>query len=155
MAKIETAVFGAGCFWHVEKTFGEVKGVVETTVGYAGGATPNPTYEMVCSHSTGHSEVVSVEFDPAVISFKKLLEVFWKCHDATQVNCQGPDVGDNYRSAIFYTSEAQRKAAEISKKEQEKKLGKKVATQINKLEKFWKAEAYHQKYLQRTGRKVC
>jgi len=155
MAKLETAVFGAGCFWHVEETFRTTKGVVNTAVGYAGGSTQNPTYEEVCSHSTGHAEVVQVEFNPKVISYKELLDVFWNCHDATQVNRQGPDVGDNYRSAIFYTSESQRKVAESSKNAQEKKLGKKVATEIEHLVKFWKAEAYHQKYLQRTGLKVC
>lgn len=155
MAKLETAVFGAGCFWGVEETFRTTNGVVNTTVGYAGGTTQNPSYEDVCSHATGHAEVVQVEFDPKVISFKELLEVFWNCHDATQVNRQGPDVGDNYRSIILYTSEAQRKAAEALKKAQEKKLGKKVATEIKKLEKFWKAEDYHQKYILRTGRKVC
>lgn len=155
MAKLENAVFGAGCFWGVEEIFRTTKGVVATIVGYAGGSTPNPTYEQVCSHTTGHAEVVEVEFDPKVISFRELLEVFWNCHDPTQVNRQGPDIGNNYRSAIFYTNEAQRKAAETSKEAVEKKLGKTVATEIKKLEKFWPAEAYHQKYVQRTGRKVC
>ena len=153
--RLEIAVFGAGCFWHVEETFRTTNGVKNTLVGYAGGTTENPSYETVCSHSTGHAEVVKVEFDPKIISFKELLEVFWNCHDATQVNRQGSDVGNNYRSIILYTSDAQRKAAEASKKEQEKKLGKKVATEIKPLEKFWKAEEYHQKYLERTGLKVC
>lgn len=155
MEKLETAVFGAGCFWGVEETFRTTNGVKNTGVGYAGGATQNPTYEEVCSHATGHAEVVKVEFNPKLISFKQLLGVFWNCHDATQVNRQGPDVGDNYRSAIFYTNEAQRVVAEASKKVEEKRLGKKVATEIKPLEKFWKAEEYHQKYVLRTGRKVC
>lgn len=155
MKKLETAVFGAGCFWGVEETFRTTKGVVTTAVGYAGGETDNPTYEQVCAHKTGHAEVVQAEFDPKVVSYKELLEVFWSCHDATQVNRQGPDVGSNYRSIILYTSEAQRVVAETSKKEEEKKLGKKVATEVKKLEKFWKAEECHQKYVLRTGRNVC
>ncbi len=155
MVKIEIAILGAGCFWHVEETFRTSNGVVNTTVGYAGGTTSHPAYEEVCSHSTGHAEVVQVRFDRKIISFKELLEVFWNSHDAMQVNRQGSDVGSNYRSIILYTSEAQRKVAEASKKEQEKKLGKKVATEIVKLENFYRAEEYHQKYLQRTGLKVC
>ena len=111
----ETATFGAGCFWGVEYVFDRVPGVLRTEVGYAGGHTENPTYRDVCSHGTGHAEVLRVEFDPSVVSFEQLLEVFWAMHDPTQVNRQGPDVGDQYRSAIFTSSDEQQRTAEDSR----------------------------------------
>ncbi len=155
MAKLETATFAAGCFWGVEEIYRTTNGVKETIVGYTGGHTENPVYEDVCSGESGHAEAVQVTFDPKQISYAKLLETFWSLHDPTQFNRQGPDVGSEYRSAIFYHSETQRKAAEQSKKEIEKKLGKKVVTEITQAAKFWKAEEYHQKYSMKHGKNVC
>lgn len=155
-AKPEKATFAAGCFWHVEEAFREVKGVLETQVGYTGGRMENPTYEDVCSHTTGHAEAVEVTFDPKTISYEELLDAFWGMHDPTQVNRQGPDIGTNYRSAIFYHGEKQKAAAEKSKQKLQKKLGsKKIATQIIAAKKFYPAEEYHQKYLAKRGLSTC
>ncbi len=151
----ETATFGAGCFWHVEEAFREIKGVVKTEVGYMGGTMKNPTYEDVCTDETGHAEVVQVEFDPKIVSYEKLLEVFWSIHDPTQKNRQGPDEGTQYRSAIFYHSEEQKKAAEKSLREIQKKYKEKIATEIVKANTFYRAEEYHQKYLMKKGLKTC
>lgn len=153
--KLEKATFGAGCFWGVEERFREVKGVVDVISGYTGGSLDHPTYEDVCTGTTGHAEAVEVTFDPSIVSYKDLLELFWSIHDPTQVNRQGLDIGSNYRSVIFYHSEAQKKAAMESKKELEKRINKKVATEITPASTFWKAEEYHQKYLQKHGRHVC
>lgn len=152
--KTELATFGMGCFWHSEETFRPLKGVISTTVGYMGGTKDNPTYEEVCSHTTGHAEVVQVEYDPAMISYEELLKVFWNSHDPTQFDRQGPDIGENYRSVIFYHSEGQKAAAERSKQELIAK-GMNVVTAIEPAAKFWVAEDYHQKYLAKRGLSTC
>jgi peptide-methionine (S)-S-oxide reductase len=148
------ATFGAGCFWGVEEEFRKVKGVKSTAVGYAGGKTERPTYEDVCSHTTGHAEVVEVEYDPAEVSYEKLLEVFFEAHDPTQVNRQGPDVGDQYRTAIFFHTPEQEKAARAAKEALQKsgKYRRPIATEITPAPKFWRAEEYHQQYFEKRGR---
>jgi peptide-methionine (S)-S-oxide reductase len=155
----ETVTFGAGCFWGVEYVFERVPGVVGTEVGYAGGHTENPTYRDVCSHGTGHAEVLRVEFDPSVVSFEQLLEVFWAMHDPTQVNRQGPDVGDQYRSAIFTSSDEQRRAAEASRDAYQKVLAKAgdgpITTEILDAPEFYYAEDYHQQYLAKNPSGYC
>ncbi len=153
----EFALFAAGCFWGVEETFRQVAGVTATTVGYSGGRTANPTYEDVCSHTTGHAETVRVEFDPAVVSYPHLLEVFWNSHDPTQRNRQGPDVGDQYRSAIFYLSGQQKAAAEASRDalEQSGHFSRPIATILEPAGRFWPAEEYHQQYLEKHGLASC
>lgn len=155
---MEHAIFAAGCFWGVEADFRDVKGVLDTTVGYTGGTVPNPTYEMVCTHLTGHAEAVKVDFDPKVVSYEQLLDVFWKIHDPTQVNRQGPDRGSNYRSAIFYLTPDQQKAAEAAREQlnQSGRFGqRKIATQIVPAGPFYRAEEYHQRYLEKHGRAAC
>jgi peptide-methionine (S)-S-oxide reductase len=154
---IEKATFGAGCFWGVEEIFRNLKGVVSATVGYAGGTKENPTYEDVCTDETGHAEVVEVEFDPGQVSYDKLLDVFWSSHNPTTLNRQGPDVGTQYRSVIFYHTPAQKLAAEASKEQLEKsgRVTRPVVTQIEPAPKFWRAEEYHQRYLQKHGRSHC
>lgn len=149
----EVATFAAGCFWGVEDAFMSLSGVTATRVGYCGGRTDNPTYKDVCSHDTGHAEAVEVSFDPLKISFNNLLKVFWECHDPTQLNRQGPDFGEQYRSAIFYHTEEQHKAALQSKDEQENRYSyrKKIVTQIVPADVFWEAETYHQKYHQKNS----
>lgn len=156
MAK-EKATFGAGCFWGVETTFRNVKGVTDAAVGYAGGKTENPTYEDVCSDETGHAEVVQVEFDPTVVSYRQLLEVFWANHNPTTLNRQGPDVGRQYRSVIFYHTPEQRAAAEESKAELEKggRFRRPIVTQIEPAPAFYRAEEYHQRYLEKRGLSHC
>jgi len=154
----EKATFGAGCFWGVEENFRNLDGVTATAVGYAGGAKENPSYEDVCTDETGHAEVVEVEFDPAQINYEKLLEVFWANHNPTQLNRQGPDVGTQYRSAIFYHSPAQKSAAEASKQKliASGRFGnREIVTQIEPAPKFWRAEEYHQRYLQKRGQAHC
>jgi peptide-methionine (S)-S-oxide reductase len=153
----EKATFGAGCFWGVESTFRGIEGVTDAAVGYAGGKTENPTYDDVCTDETGHAEVVQVEFDPAVVSYEKLLNVFWSNHNPTTLNRQGPDVGTQYRSVIFYHSPEQRTAAESSKAALEKsgKFRSPVVTQIEPASKFHRAEEYHQRYLEKRGRSHC
>ena len=145
MAGLETAAFAAGCFWGVEDAFMGMKGVRETAVGFMGGNKENPTYEDVCGGETGHAETVQVKFDPGEVSYEELVDKFWQVHDPTQVNMQGPDIGSQYRSVIFYYSEGQRLAAEKSKEalEASGKAGGKVATRIEPAGKFWKAEEYH------------
>ena len=151
------ATFGAGCFWGVEEAFRELKGVTATAVGYAGGSVSNPTYEDVCTHRTGHAEVVQVEYDPAVVSYEQLLNVFWDIHDPTQVNRQGPDVGTQYRSVIFFHDAAQEAAARASKERIEKsgRYRRPIATEIVPAATFYRAEEYHQQYLAKRGVKSC
>lgn len=153
----QLATFGAGCFWGVEAAFRRLPGVVATAVGYSGGDTPNATYQEVCSGRTGHAEVVQVEFDPAQISYERLLDVFWSNHNPTQRNRQGPDVGTQYRSAIFTHSEEQKAIAEASKGRLEAggTLRGPVVTQIEMASDFWIAEDYHQQYLEKRGRSHC
>lgn len=151
------ALFGAGCFWGVQYRFDQLPGVIETEAGYAGGHTERPTYEDVCSDKTGHAEVVRVVYDPSVISYEELLKAFWNMHDPTTVNQQGPDVGSQYRSIIFYYTLEQQKLAEDSKRHLEASgvWQDPVVTEIVPAVPFWVAEEYHQKYSQRTGRHVC
>jgi peptide-methionine (S)-S-oxide reductase len=151
----ETATFGAGCFWGVEVAFRNVPGVVDTAVGYEGGTLPNPTYEDVCSKTTGHAEVVQVEFDPDEVSYDELLDVFWEVHDPTQVNRQGPDVGSNYRSAIFFHSPEQQEQALESKARVQARFDRPIATEITPASDFWRAEDYHQQYLVKRGVASC
>ncbi|MGA9139905.1 MAG: peptide-methionine (S)-S-oxide reductase MsrA [Methanocella sp.] len=155
--KLEKATFGAGCFWHVEDAFMKVPGVVSTQVGFMGGHVENPSYKQVCTHTTGHAEVVEVTYDPSKVSYDKLLDVFWNSHDPTTMNRQGPDVGDQYRSAIFYYNKEQEMAAKASKERLEKssKYRSPIVTQIVPAEKFWRAEEYHQKYFEKTGQRAC
>ena len=147
----ETATFGAGCFWGVEWVFRKVPGVLDAVSGYSGGTTANPTYREVCGHRTGHAEVVRVTFDPDVVTFEQLLEVFWAMHDPTQVDRQGPDVGDQYRSVIFAENDEQRKVAESSKERAQAKYPNPIATKIEPKATFYPAEDYHQRYYERTG----
>ena len=153
----EKATFGAGCFWGVEATFREIDGVVDALAGYEGGQTANPTYEDVCTDLTGHAEVVQVEYDPAKVSYDQLLNVFWKTHDPTQVNRQGPDVGTQYRSVIFFHTPEQEQAARASKSalEASGQLRRPVATHIQPARTFYKAEDYHQQYLAKRGLRHC
>jgi peptide-methionine (S)-S-oxide reductase len=152
--KLEKATFAAGCFWGVEASFRQVEGVVDTAVGYTGGKKEYPTYEEVCTGKTGHAEAVEVTYDPSKISYEELLAEFWSIHDPTQVNRQGPDIGTNYRSAIFYHTEAQKAAAEKSGDELARsgKYGKRpIATEIAPATTFWRAEEYHQRYFEKHG----
>lgn len=154
---VQKATFGAGCFWGVEAAFRKVKGVISTSVGYMGGSLDNPTYEDVCTDRTGHAEVVEVLYDPAAVSYKDLLEVFWKIHDPTTLNRQGPDYGTQYRSVIFYhTPEQEAQAREsINKLKQSGKYKREIVTAIEPASQFWKAEEYHQQYYEKTGRSSC
>ncbi len=151
------ATFGAGCFWGVEETFRVLPGVLATSVGYAGGMTENPSYEAVCTDLTGHAEVVQVTYDPALIAYEKLLEVFWKNHNPTTKNQQGPDFGSQYRSVIFVHSPEQRSIAEASKKslEQSGTWKQPIVTQIEDAKTFYPAEDYHQQYLKKRGLGSC
>jgi peptide-methionine (S)-S-oxide reductase len=151
----ELAAFAAGCFWGVEDAFRHVPGVVATAVGFTGGHTDDPTYPIVCTHTTGHAETVLVEFDPKKVSYQTLVNVFFKNHDPTTMNRQGPDVGDQYRSEIFTFSPAQDATARTAKGKEELARGKTVVTAIEPLGKFWKAEEYHQQYDEKTGTHSC
>jgi peptide-methionine (S)-S-oxide reductase len=151
----DKATFGAGCFWGVEETFRKLKGVISTTVGYAGGNKENPSYEDVCTDRTGHAEVVEVEFDPSQIRYEQLLDVFWSSHNPTTLNRQGPDVGTQYRSVIFYDTPEQKTAAEKSRIEKAAKFPRPIVTQIEPAPKFWRAEEYHQRYLEKRGQSHC
>ncbi len=153
----QLATFGAGCFWGVEAAFRRTPGVLATAVGYAGGHKDNPTYKEVCTDRTGHAEVVQVEFDPAQVSYEQLLEVFWNSHNPTQVNRQGPDVGTQYRTVIFYHSDEQKAAAEESKAalEASGRFSRPIATQIEPAPPFYVAEDYHQQYLEKRGLASC
>jgi len=149
------ATFGAGCFWGVEAAFRQIDGVTKTEAGYEGGTLENPTYEDVCSHTTGHAEVVEVTYDPERISYEQLLDVFWAKHDPTQLNRQGWDIGDNYRSAIFFHDAEQQEAAVKSKAGEQRNWGAPIVTQIEPAETFYEAEDYHQQYLEKRGRSSC
>ena len=149
----ELATFGAGCFWGVESAFRQVAGVVATTVGFMGGDADNPSYQQVCMNNTGHAEVVQVEYDPEEVSYGELLTAFWECHDPTQVNRQGWDIGDQYRSVIFFHTPQQRELAQAAKDQLEEsgKYKKPIATTIETAQEFWKAEEYHQHYYEKRG----
>jgi peptide methionine sulfoxide reductase msrA/msrB len=153
----EVAIFAAGCFWGVQYYFDQVPGVVATRAGYTGGHTEKPTYEMVCAHTTGHAEAVEITYDPAKVDYETLLRQFFRMHDPTQLNRQGPDVGDNYRSAIFYTDEDQKTAAEkvIKELDDSPRFEQPIVTTIEKATTFWPAEDYHQKFTEKTGRGMC
>jgi peptide-methionine (S)-S-oxide reductase len=149
------ATFGAGCFWGVEAAFRRLDGVTRTRVGYAGGGVENPSYEQVCYSDTGHAEVVEVTFDDEKTPYEQLLAVFWAEHDPTQLNRQGPDVGSQYRSAIFVHDADQRAAAEASRNRVQERLSRPVVTQIEDASPFWEAEDYHQQYLEKRGLASC
>jgi peptide-methionine (S)-S-oxide reductase len=149
------ATFGAGCFWGVEAAFRRIDGVTRTRVGYAGGTLDNPTYEDVCSHTTGHAEVVEVTYDPERVSYDELLQVFWGKHDPTQRNRQGWDVGDQYRSVVFFHDEQQQEAALKSKAREQASAVAPIVTQVEPAETFYEAEDYHQQYLEKRGRSTC
>lgn len=151
------ATFGAGCFWGVEETFLRTKGVTKTTAGYLGGTLEHPTYQDVCSGTTGHAEVVEVEYNPAIVTYDELLEVFWNNHNPTEGNRQGPNIGDEYRSAIFYHTNEQKEAAMRSKAalEKSKRFTRPIATEITEASTFYPAEEYHQQYLRKRGLDSC
>jgi peptide-methionine (S)-S-oxide reductase len=151
------AMFGAGCFWSVEVAFRNTEGVVDVAVGYSGGHQDNPTYQQVCTGATGHAEVVHVKYDPEKVSYETLLETFWGCHDPTQLNRQGPDIGTQYRSAIFYYTPEQKEIAEASKKALDAAGGfaRPIATEITEASEFWRGEEYHQRYLEKRGLATC
>ncbi|TAN21983.1 MAG: peptide-methionine (S)-S-oxide reductase [Acidobacteria bacterium] len=154
---MDKARFAMGCFWGSEAAFRHLPGVTATTVGYSGGSTVDPTYKQVCSNRTGHAETVEVEFDPGVVSYEKLLDVFWENHDPTTLDRQGPDVGSQYRSAIFYLTPAQEAAARASKQALETSgaLHRPVVTTITPAAPFYRAEEYHQQYLEKNGMAAC
>jgi len=154
--KLKKATFGAGCFWGVEEAFRNLEGVVETQVGYAGGDYDHPSYQDVCSGVTGHAEVVEVTYTPDIISYNDLLNIFWNIHDPTTLNRQGPDIGAQYRSVIFYHDPEQEKLARESKEKlEESGVYPKIVTEIMPAPHFWRAEEYHQQYIEKTGRKSC
>ncbi len=155
--QLEIATFAAGCFWGVEEFFRKVDGVVETLVGYTGGQTKDPTYQQVCSDKTGHAEAIQIKFDPEKISYQKLLDIFWQNHNPTTFNRQGPDVGSQYRSAIFYHNDEQKHLAEQSQADLEKsqKYKEKIVTEITPATEFYPAEDYHQKYIKKQGFESC
>jgi len=152
---MQKATFGAGCFWGVESSFQKIKGVTSTIVGYMGGKTKNPTYEQVCTDKIGHVEVVQIIYDPLIVSYENLLEIFWSIHDPTQLNRQGLDIGTQYRSVIFYHSEEQKQIAEQSKQKQLRRHKKEITTEINPAKEFYPAEEYHQKYLEKNRLFSC
>jgi peptide-methionine (S)-S-oxide reductase len=154
---MEKATFGAGCFWGVEETFRHVKGVGSAAVGYMGGSLPNPTYHDVCTDTTGHAEVVQVEYDPAQVTYDELLKVFWENHDPTTLNRQGPDFGTQYRSVVFYHTPEQLAAAEAFKENLQRsgRFRKPIVTEIVPASNFWRAEEYHQRYLEKHGLSRC
>ena len=151
------ATFGAGCFWGVELTFQKTKGVTSTSVGYTGGTTENPTYEDVCTGQSMHAEVVRVKYDPSIVSYEALLDVFWECHDPTTMNRQGPDRGTQYRSAIYFHSPEQEASSKLSKSklDQSGRFGSPIVTEITPAPKYYIAEDYHQKYLEKRGMGNC
>ena len=148
---MEKALFAAGCFWGVEEYFRKIPGVEDTKVGYSGGITKNPTYETVCNDNTQHAEVLKIDFDEKTISYEELLNYFWECHDPTTLDRQGYDVGNQYRSAIFYFNDSQKQIAEKSKIKRQLEIDKDIVTEILKVEKFYLAESYHQCYIQKNN----
>ncbi|SVC99294.1 uncharacterized protein METZ01_LOCUS352148 [marine metagenome] len=154
---MQKAIFGAGCFWGVELTFSKIEGVESTAVGYCGGSVPDPTYEIVCTGQSGHAEVVLVEFDPDKVSYNNLLDTFWSLHDPTTLNRQGPDIGTQYRSVIFFQDEDQAVVAKTSKKklQESDRFKNDIVTEIVPAVKFYRAEEYHQKYLEARGLGNC
>lgn len=154
---MEIATFGAGCFWGIEEVFSKVPGVISTEVGYSGGYTKNPTYKDVCTDKTGHAEVVQIKYDPGNVSYEKLLEIFWEIHDPTILNRQGPDIGSQYRSVIFFYTPEQERIAKDSKEKLEnlKRYKNKIVTEITLASEFYRAEEYHQKYLEKHGSSSC
>jgi peptide-methionine (S)-S-oxide reductase len=151
----QTATFAAGCFWGVEAAFRQVPGVIDVISGYTGGRVDNPTYRQVCGHATGHAEAVEVRFDPQQVDYETLLNVFWKIHDPTQLNRQGPDVGDQYRSAIFTHGEEQERAAIAAREREQRDRARPIVTQILPAPRFWPAEDYHQRYFEKNGGAAC
>jgi peptide-methionine (S)-S-oxide reductase len=152
---MEKVTFGAGCFWHVEEVFRKIKGVVKTEVGFMGGEVEEPSYELVCSGRTGYVEVCNVEYDSKIISYKELLDVFWKMHDPTRYDGQGLDVGSQYKSVIFYYNDNQKALAETSKEEKQKEIREQIVTEIIPAKIFYRAEEYHQKYSMKEGKDSC
>jgi peptide-methionine (S)-S-oxide reductase len=152
---LEKAMFGAGCFWQVEVEFRNTPGVKDALAGYSGGAVANPTYEQVCSGTSGHAEVVEVTYDPDEVSYEELLDKFWSLHDPTQLNRQGPDHGEQYRSAIYFYTPAQEKQAIASREKAQQQLKKPIVTEITAARQFWPAEDYHQRYLEKRGLATC
>lgn len=146
---MEVATFAAGCFWHIQEVFDKIPGILKTRVGYIGGKIKNPTYQNVCSGVSGHIEAIELIFNPAKISYEKLLDVFWNLHNPTTKDRQGFDIGKQYNSVIFYHNLTQKKFAEKSKREREKEIGEKIVTKIKRASKFWQAEEYHQKYFEK------
>lgn len=152
----DTAIFAAGCFWGVQYYFDQVPGVISTETGYIGGSVKTPTYDQVCSGSTGHAEAVRIAYNPKKVDYETLLRHFFRMHDPTQVNRQGPDIGEQYRSAIFYTSEDQKeKATKVINELNQKKFADRIVTELKPAAAFWSAEDYHQKFTERTGRGMC
>jgi peptide-methionine (S)-S-oxide reductase len=151
----ETATFAAGCFWGVEAAFRQIPGVLDAVSGYTGGHTEHPSYRQVCGHGTGHAEAVEVRFDPQCVSYEQLLSAFWQIHDPTQRNRQGPDVGDQYRSAIFTHSPEQLRAAIASRDREQAKYSRPIVTEIVEAPRFWPAEEYHQRYFEKNGGAAC
>ncbi len=152
---MSVATFGAGCFWGVEAAFRKVEGVIKTEVGYSGGHSENPTYEEVCTESTGHAEVVRIEFDPDRVRYEELLDVFWTNHDPTQLNRQGPDIGTQYRSVVFFHDDEQERVAVASRDTTQGRHPRKIVTTIEPARKFFAAEEYHQQYLAKRGQDAC
>jgi peptide-methionine (S)-S-oxide reductase len=153
--KTEVAIFAAGCFWGVEEAFRTLDGVTATEVGYTGGDTDEPTYDEVCDGNTGHAEAVKITFDPREISYEQLLDIFWESHDPTTLDRQGPDIGEQYRSMIFYMTSEQKELAEWSKQAAQNRYTKKIVTRIAKAEHWWKAESRHQQYFFKRGGGSC
>jgi peptide-methionine (S)-S-oxide reductase len=155
--RLKKAAFAAGCFWGVETAFRQVKGVIDTQVGYMGGSVDSPNYKLVCSGRTGHAESLELTFDPTIVSYEQLLDLFWSIHNPTQVNRQGVDVGSQYRSVIFFYDEEQREKADLSKKQMQNsgRFTKPIATEIVAASKFWRAEEYHQRYSEKHGGAAC
>lgn len=154
---LEKATFAAGCFWHVEAAFRKIRGIIWTQVGYTGGHTENPTYEQVCTSTTGHAEAVTLEYDPAIISYPDLLNLFWSIHDPTSLNHQGPDIGTQYRSAVFYHTPQQQSQAIASRNaiSNSGKYQKRIVTEIVPAGRFWQAEEHHQRYFEKHGSQSC